>query len=139
MSGNRFGLQVAVVVGLLCALPISTGSLFAAAAPHASVVVARAQAQVKPVDPGPSKGGGAATDAVPIACNALYSRTTSVPAYAINAALENPAGVGGWNQLSDPAKPASPYNTRRRSLTVLNPNKPFNALTNGVIFRSGCY
>ena len=90
------------------------------------------------MDPGPTKGGGVAVDALPIACRALYSRSSAVPAYVINAALEDPISVSGWNQLAFPGKPASPFNTPRRSLTLLNVNKPYQPLGNTLVFRSGC-
>ena len=55
------------------------------------------------------------------------------------AALENPAGVNGWNQVQYAGKPESPYNTRRRSLSLLNANKRYDQLTNGLSFKGGCY
>lgn len=97
----------------------------------------RMHAQGKPVDPGLTKVGG--DQPVPVACGILYRKSAPVPTAAINAALENPAGVNGWNQLQDPGKPESPYNSRRRSLSVFNVNKRYDPLTNSLSFKSGCY
>lgn len=99
----------------------------------------RIQAQSKPVDPGLNKAGGGDPAAVPVACDLLYRKSASVPTAAINAALENPAGVNGWNQVQYAGKPESPYNARRRSLSLLNANKRYDQLTNGLSFKGGCY
>lgn len=104
---------------------------------NAAAQAPRVQAQAKSVDPGLSKAGS--DQPVPVACTLLYRKSTPVPVAAINAALENPEGVNGWNQLQYPSKPESPFNLRRRALSLLNTGKPYDPLTNGLQFKGGCY
>lgn len=73
-----------------------------------------------------------------VACEALNRRSTGVPRSAIDAALADPSRIGGWDQLMNPNIPESPTNTRRRSLTLADPGKRYDAMWNALVFKAGC-
>ncbi len=80
-----------------------------------------------PVPPGPG------TD--PIACPFVTNR---VPAVVIAAALASPDDVQGYLELQNPSIPESPWNIRKRYLSIRNPGVPWNQLFNGLVFKAGC-
>jgi hypothetical protein len=63
--------------------------------------------------------------------------TQRVPPAVLAAALANPSSVAGWNQLCNPNVPEGPFNGRRRSLQLQNPNAPYHPLFNRLIYRCG--
>jgi|GEM_PF-5029999 len=61
-----------------------------------------------------------------------------VPETAIAAAMEDPNTVTGWNQLANTNLPPSPFNIRKRMLTVHDANKHYHPLYNALEFKVGC-
>jgi hypothetical protein len=71
----------------------------------------------------------------PVVCRLVTDR---VPAAAIAWAVANPTLVGGWDQLSNPNVPESPFNPRRRSLCLVNIGLPYHPLYNALVYKAGC-
>lgn len=61
-----------------------------------------------------------------------------VPAAAVAAALADPSRIAGHGQLCFPGQPPSPFNVRRRFLSLAVPGKPFHPVYNGLVLRCGC-
>lgn len=61
-----------------------------------------------------------------------------VPQGDIQQALENPEAVAGWDQLLNPNAPEGPNNPRKHWLSILDVNKPYDRLYNGLRFKAGC-
>jgi hypothetical protein len=61
-----------------------------------------------------------------------------VPAAAINAAVQNPGAVYGFNRVRDPGKPESPFNQRRTWLSIHAYSKPYHPLFNALEYKVGC-
>jgi hypothetical protein len=74
-------------------------------------------------------------DTDPIACPVLNNR---VPSVVIAAALADPSSVQGYLELQNPSVPPSPWNLRKRYLSIRNAGVPWNQLFNGLIFKAGC-
>ena len=68
----------------------------------------------------------------------FIQRFGRVPAAAIANAMANPASISGYSKLCNPNAPGSAANPPRRFLSVLNINKPYHPLFNGLVFRCGC-
>ena len=96
-----------------------------------------------PVQPCPTKscapnGPGAdptSNPVTPAVCENLGRKGVSQKI--LDEALRDPTKISGWGQLANPNVPASPYNTYRRWLTILDTGKPFSPY-NGLVFKSGC-
>jgi ligand-binding sensor domain-containing protein len=71
----------------------------------------------------------------PCVCGIVQGR---VPRAAIDAAVANPASVGGWQQPLDPGKPVGPFNPRRECLSLSRSSVPYHPLYNGLAWRAGC-
>jgi hypothetical protein len=78
-----------------------------------------------------------ATAGAGVACICQRVRD-SVPLAAMTAAVAEPQRIGGWRQPVNPSIPPGPYNPRRECLTLANPNVPYHALFNTLVFRAGC-
>lgn len=61
-----------------------------------------------------------------------------VPTNVIDAAMQNPGGVAGWNQLERPGAPDSIYNRRRLWLALRSSSQPYHPMFNSLVFKSGC-
>ena len=72
----------------------------------------------------------------PKTCPDLEDR--GVPKGHIERALEDPMRVAHWNEPADPNKPVSPFNLRRRRLSIQANSKPYHSLFNGLVFKAGC-
>jgi hypothetical protein len=72
----------------------------------------------------------------PKACPGLDKR---VPQAVIDNALANPDKVLGYCRLRNPGVPASPFNPFRTSLTLSNSGVQYNPVSNGVVYKAGCY
>jgi ligand-binding sensor domain-containing protein len=71
----------------------------------------------------------------PCVCGIVQDR---VPRAAIDAAVANPASVGGWQVPLDPGKPAGPFNPRRECLSLSRSSVPYHPLYNGLEWHAGC-
>ncbi len=71
----------------------------------------------------------------PILCPQVEPK---VPAALLAAAMANPQAVGGYDQPCRRNVPLGPYNTKRRSLTLLNNALPYHPLFNPLTFQCGC-
>lgn len=69
---------------------------------------------------------------------AFIQRFNRVPPAAIADAMANPSRIGGWGKSCNPGVPDSGANPDRRYLSLLNINKPYHPLFNGLVFRCGC-
>lgn len=71
----------------------------------------------------------------PCVCDIVQGR---VPRAAIDAAVANPASVGGWQLPLDPGKPVGPFNPRRECLSLSRSSVPYHPLYNGLEWHAGC-
>jgi len=71
----------------------------------------------------------------PTVCAFLLGR---VPPAAIAVAVASPHRVRGWNELANPAEPPSPFNLRRRMLSIQNIGRPYHPAFNDLVYKVGC-
>jgi len=91
---------------------------------------------VPPTAPPATPAQPTATPAIAVrVCELIRSR---VPAAEIAAALASPSTTGGFNQLENPSLPESPFNQRRRSLSIQSASRPWNRMFNPLVFKVGC-
>lgn len=69
------------------------------------------------------------------ACDFIIKR---VPGVVIAAALANPEGIGGWNNLCNPNLPPSPANGRREWLSLRSIGVPYDVNFNPLVYKCGC-
>lgn len=125
------GLNRLMQRGALAVLVVAVLAAFAGSAVHAQSMGATSVQSCK-------TKGCTPPAAQAVACEALYRRSTGVPRSTVDAALADPSRVGGWDQLMNPNIPESPTNTRRRSLTLADPGKRYDAMWNALVFKAGC-
>lgn len=77
----------------------------------------------------------AVAEPTPQVCPEIRNR---VPEAAIDAALNRPYRVPGFNQPHDPASPPGPDNPRRTWLSIRNVQLPWHPLYNGLVFKASC-
>lgn len=123
-----------VVLALVPAALLSSGRPAAVAARHATFV---APPPVPTAQPAPAPTATLSIHAAwPELCPGLLKK--GVPQAAIDAAVGGPEQVGGWNQPRNPNVPVSIHNPRRRHLSIVDANKRYHPLYNGLTFRAGC-
>ncbi|MFN8423695.1 MAG: vWA domain-containing protein [Anaerolineae bacterium] len=71
----------------------------------------------------------------PAPCPRLAAR---LPRAAIDAAMAEPARIGGWGVPCRAGQPVGPSNPLRRWLDLRNSNQPWHPVFNGVVFKCGC-
>jgi hypothetical protein len=61
-----------------------------------------------------------------------------VPRVVVDAALANPARVGGWLEPENPSLPVGPGNGLKTWLAARNQSAPYHPLFNSLAFKAGC-
>lgn len=86
-------------------------------------------------EPEPEPPSEPAADPRPQVCDGLRRKA---PQPDIAEAMDDPSAVSGWDQLQNPNLPEGPNNPRKHWLSMLDLNKPYNRLFNGLRFKVGC-
>ena len=86
-------------------------------------------------EPQPEPPPEPAADPRPQVCDGLRRKA---PQPDIDEAMDDPSAISGWDQLRNPNLPEGPDNPRKHWLSMLDLNKPYHRLFNGLRFKAGC-